>query len=125
MVTADVKPSTLHLKPEHYKLLATHKMPIVSSKDELSSVISIVVHGSCDLPPAEKQKLNDMFPNLQHHTFLKGEYYEYHVPSRTASQATPRRVNFERQISSSLSSISRTSSESSSNDDFLSVKSSE
>ena len=125
MVTADVKPSTLHLKPEHYKLLATHKMPIVSSKDELSSVISIVVHGSCDLPPAEKQKLNDMFPNLQHHTFLKGEYYEYHVPPRTASQATPRRVNFERQISSSLSSISRTSSESSSNDDFLSVKSSE
>ena len=125
MVVADVKPTTLHLKPEHYKLLAIHKMPIVSSKDELSSVISIVVHGSCDLPPAEKEKLNDMFPNLQHHTFLEGEYYEYHEPSKTASQATPRRVNFERQISSSLSSKSRTSSESSSNDDFLSVKSSE
>ena len=125
MITADVKPATLHLKPEHYKLLATHKMPKVSSKDELSSVISIVVYGSCDLPPAEKEKLNDMFPNLQHHTFLEGEYYEYHEPSKTASQATPRRVNFERQMSSSLSSISRTSSESSSNDDFLSVNSSE
>ena len=125
MVTADVKPTTLHLKPEHYKLLANHKMPIVSSKDELSSVVSIIVHGSCDLPPAEKEKLNNMFPNLQHHTFLEGEYYEYHEPSKTASQATPRRVNFERQMSSSLSSISRTSSESSSNDDFLSVNSSE
>ena len=118
MVTADVKPTTLHLKPEHYKLLANHKMPIVSSKDELSSVVSIIVHGSCDLPPAEKEKLSNMFPNLQHHKFLEGEYYEYHEPSKTASQATPRRVNFERQIS-------RTSSESSSNDDFLSVKSSE
>ena len=125
MVVADVKPTTLHLKPEHYKLLAIHKIPVNSSKDELSSVVSIIVHGSCDLPPAEKEKLNDMFPNLQHHTFLEGEYYEYHEPSKTASQVTPRRVNFERQMSSSLSSISRTSSESSSNDDFLSVNSSE
>ena len=64
MVTADVKPTTLHLKPEHYKLLANQKMPIVSSKDELSSVVSIIVHGSCDLPPAEKEKLNNMFPNM-------------------------------------------------------------
>merc|ERR1712150_334990 len=107
MVTADTRPKVLHLKLEHYLLLSTHNVPSDFGAIEFSSVECIIVHGSCALQQIDKEKLNVMFPNLQSHTFLEGEYFEsYDSKASTYSD------------SSTVSRKSSTSS-SSSNDDFL------
>ena len=128
MVTADTKPKVLHLKPEHYVLLSTQDIPLISSKKDFSSVECVVVHGRSDLSkPVDKERLNTIFPNLQTHTFLEGEYYECYEPKSSVPQDQQKHVNFERRDSnvSSTSSSSVSSNKSSSNDDYLSVNSSD
>ena len=123
MVTADTKPKILHLKPEHYNLLSQQTIPLISSKDDFSSVECIVVHGKSDLAPVNKENLCTLFPNLNTHIFLEDEYYECYKPK---AQDTQRRVKFDRQESkSSTSSYNSSSHKSSSSDDFLSVDSSD
>ena len=134
MVTADTKPKVLHLKPEHYHLLSSHKLGSDSiDKHEFSSVECIIIHGSYKLPPANKEKLNAIFPNLQTHTFLEGEYFETYESKTRKNSDKQRHVNFKRSDSkfssnSDASTESRrsstSSSSSSSSDDFLSVDSS-
>ena len=126
MVTADTKPKILHLKPQHYLLLSKQDIPLVSSKQDFSSVECIVVHGSSDLDTPDKQKLNTIFPNLQTHTFLEGEYYECYEPRASIPRENQKNVTFERRDSNSstTSSTSSVASKSSSSDDFLSADSS-
>ena len=134
MVIADTRPKVLHLKPEHYQLLSNHNIQSNSvGKDELGSVECIIVHGSCNLPPINKERLNTIFPNLQTHTFLEGEYYEVYESKPHKTSDKKKHVNFKRNDSkSSTNSDSSTSSRKSStssssgssNDEFLSVDSS-
>ena len=131
MITADTRPKVLHLKPEHYRLLSTYKVPSDLGNNGFSSVECIIVHGSCNLLPIDKEKLNAIFPSLQTHTFLEGDYYEGYEPKVIKSSDNQRHVNFKRcdskaSTNSDTSKVSTKSSTSSnsSNDDFLSIDSS-
>ena len=123
MTIAEVKPKTLHLKPEHYLLLSMQSIPLISSKDDFSSVKCIVVHGNSDLlPPVDKENLNTIFPNLQTHTFLEGEYYEYYESKINVSLEKKQALDLSRRGSDTSTT---TSSSHSNNEDFHSVKSSD
>ena len=133
MVISDTQPKVLHLKPEHYQVLSEHNIPSNSGENRcFSSVECIIVHGNCNLPPVNKERLDTMFPNLQAHTFLEGEYYEVYESKPHNNSDKQRHVNFKRRDSNSSSSSdasttsrkSSYSSSSSSNDEFLSVDSS-
>ena len=129
MVISDTQPKVLHLKPEHYQALSEHNIPLNSGENRgFSSVECIIVHGNCNLPPVNKERLDTMFPNLQAHTFLEGEYYEVYESKPHKNSDKQRHVNFQRRDSnsstSSDASTTSSGSNSSSNDEFLSVDSS-
>ena len=134
MVISDTRPKVLHLKPEHYQVLSAHNIPSNSGGNrDFSSVECIIVHGMCSLPPINKERLDAMFPNLQAHTFLEGEYYEVYESKPHKNSNKQRHVNFKRRDSNSSNSSdastrsrksSCSSNSSSSNDEFLSVDSS-
>ena len=134
MVISDTQPKVLHLKPEHYQLLSDHNIAFNSGGNkDFSSVECIIVHVNCNLPAINKERLDAMFPNLQAHTFLEGEYYEVYESKSHKNSDKQRHVNFIRRdsdssTSSDASTTSRksscSSSSSSSNDEFLSVDSS-
>ena len=129
MVISDTQPKVLHLKPEHYQALSEHNIPLNSGENRgFSSVECIIVHGNCNLPPVNKERLDTMFPNLQAHTFLEGEYYEVYESKPHKNSDKQRHVNFQRRDSnsstSSDASTTSSGSSSSSNDEFLSVDSS-
>ena len=129
MVISDTQPKVLHLKPEHYQALSEHNIPLNSGENRgFSSVECIIVHGNCNLPPVNKERLDTMFPNLQTHTFLESEYYEVYESKPHKNSDKQRHVNFKRRDSnsstSSDASTTSSGSSSSSNDEFLSVDSS-
>lgn len=125
MAIADAKPKTLHLKPEHYLLLSIQTIPLISSKDDFSSVECIKVHGNSNIPSVDKEKLNAIFPNLQTHTFLEGEYYEYYESKMYVPLEKQETLNLNRRDSKTSTTSSSSSSSKSSNEDFHSVNSSD
>ena len=120
MTIADTKPKTLHLKPEHHVLLSTQSIPSNFSHNDFASVECIVVHGDINLATVDKERLNSIFPHLQTHTVLTGEYYEYFKSNETIVLEKDQLTELNRRDSRA----SITSSSSSSSSDFHSVHSS-